>query len=76
MLTTRVAAIAPHPTNAKALLWNPAGASIEDVLAAMGLPHASLGVIGGADVFQFAVWNSAADLSDRDVAYCNATKIH
>jgi len=27
-------------------------------------------------VFQFAVWNSAADLSDRDVAYCNATKIH
>lgn len=52
MLTTRVAAIAPHPTNAKALLWNPGGASIEDVLSTMGMPNASLGVIGGADVFQ------------------------
>ena len=51
MLTRQVANIAAHPTNPRALLWNPAGALLEDALIAIGLPRASLGVIGGPEVF-------------------------
>ena len=51
MLTRRVPAIAPHPSNAMALLWNPAGASFEEALLALGNPGAVVGVIGGPDVF-------------------------
>src|SRR5262245_50774783 len=29
VLTTRIAAISPHPSNPRALLWNPIGASLE-----------------------------------------------
>lgn len=51
MLTRRIAAIAPHPSNEKALLWNPAGALLEEALAALGMPGANLGIIGGPEVF-------------------------
>jgi hypothetical protein len=51
MLTHRVRAVAAHPSNEKALLWNPAGATFEEALAALGLPDASVGVIGGPHVF-------------------------
>jgi dihydrofolate reductase len=32
-------------------LWNPAGASFEQALAAVGVPNGTVGVIGGGDVF-------------------------
>jgi dihydrofolate reductase len=51
MLTRSIAAIARHPSNERALLWNPAGASFEAALSALGTPDASVGVIGGAEVF-------------------------
>jgi dihydrofolate reductase len=51
ILTRRVAATAADPSNEKALLWNPSGASLEEALAALGAPDGSVGVIGGADVF-------------------------
>ena len=51
ILTRHVAAIAPDPSNDKALLWNPAGASFDEALAAIGTPDASIGVIGGTEVF-------------------------
>jgi hypothetical protein len=51
VLTRNVPAIAPYPSNPNALLWNPAGAALEEALAALGMPGASLGVIGGADAF-------------------------
>ncbi len=51
ILTRQVAAIAADPSNEKALLWNPAGASFEQALALLGTPDGSVGVIGGADVF-------------------------
>jgi dihydrofolate reductase len=51
MLTRRVPALAPHPSNAKALLWNPAGASLEEALLALGEPGAAVAVIGGPEVF-------------------------
>ena len=51
ILTRRVAATAADPSNEKALLWNPSGASLEEALTALGAPDGSVGVIGGADVF-------------------------
>lgn len=51
IVTRQVAAIAPDPGNAKALFWNPAGASFEDALAALGEPDAAVGIVGGTDVF-------------------------
>jgi len=51
ILTRHVAAIAADPSNEKALFWNPAGASFEQALAALGTPGGSVGVIGGTDVF-------------------------
>ncbi len=50
VLTRRIAALAPHPTLPKALLWNPMGASLDqawDALAVDGV----LAVVGGTDVF-------------------------
>jgi dihydrofolate reductase len=51
ILTRQVAALAADPSNEKALLWNPAGASFEQAWAALKLPDGSLAVIGGTEVF-------------------------
>jgi dihydrofolate reductase len=51
ILTRRVAAIAADPANQKALFWNPAGASFEDALKALGKPEARVGIVGGTEVF-------------------------
>jgi hypothetical protein len=51
ILTTRVPDLAPHPSNPRAWLWNPVGASFEQALDRLGLPAATVGVIGGPDVF-------------------------
>ena len=51
ILTRQVRAVAADPSNEKALLWNPAGASFEQALAAFGTGDASIGVVGGTDVF-------------------------
>ncbi len=51
ILTRRIAALARDPQNAKALLWNPSGASFEDAWRALGTPDGALAVIGGTDVF-------------------------
>jgi dihydrofolate reductase len=51
ILTRQIPGIAAHSSNEKALLWNPAGASFEAALAALGTPEGSVGVIGGTDVF-------------------------
>jgi dihydrofolate reductase len=32
-------------------LWNPAGATLDEALAGLGIPDASLGIIGGPEVF-------------------------
>jgi hypothetical protein len=44
---------AADPSHVKALFWNPGGASFEQALAALGMPDASVGVIGGTQVFGF-----------------------
>jgi dihydrofolate reductase len=51
ILTRQIPSIDNHHRNANALLWNPAGASFEQALAALGIPDADIGVIGGPDVF-------------------------
>jgi hypothetical protein len=49
--TRRVQALAPDPANEKAWFWNPAGASLEQGLAALGVPEARVGIVGATDVF-------------------------
>ena len=51
IVTRRVAAIAPHPTNPKAVLWNPAGAAFEDAWGALDIANGVLAVIGGTEIF-------------------------
>jgi dihydrofolate reductase len=51
ILTRQVPATAVDPSNERTLLWNPAGASFEQALAALGTPNGSVGIIGGTEVF-------------------------
>src|SRR5215475_13627481 len=51
ILTRLVLDIAPDPSNAKALQWNPLGISFEAAVAAVGEPITRVAVIGGTDVF-------------------------
>ena len=51
IVTGRVPALAADPSNAKALFWNPTGASFEQALVALGTLDARVGVIGGTRVF-------------------------
>ena len=51
VLTHRIVSLAPHPQYATGLLWNPAGASLEQAWRALGAPDGVLAVIGGTDTF-------------------------
>jgi hypothetical protein len=51
VLTRGIPALAPHPKHALGLLWNPAGASLDQAWGALGLDGGVLGVIGGTDTF-------------------------
>jgi dihydrofolate reductase len=51
VLTRQVAALAPDPAHPNSLLWNPAGASLERVIEALGAADGSIAVIGGTEVF-------------------------
>lgn len=51
ILTKDIPTLAADPSNAKAMFWNPAGASFEHALAELGAPDAIVGVIGGTHVF-------------------------
>jgi hypothetical protein len=51
ILTKDISALAADPSNAKAMFWNPAGASFEHALAELDAPDAIVGVIGGTHVF-------------------------
>jgi dihydrofolate reductase len=52
IVTGRVSGHAPSPSYPNALLWNPAGASLEAAWTALGASDGTLAVIGGADVFE------------------------
>jgi dihydrofolate reductase len=52
IVTHRVAALAAHPSNPLAHLWNPAGGSFADACRAIGVAEGMAAVIGGAEVFR------------------------
>jgi hypothetical protein len=51
ILTRTVGEIAPDPSNAKATLWNPAGASFEAACNFAGVDSGTAAIIGGPVVF-------------------------
>jgi dihydrofolate reductase len=51
VLTRTVRDIASDPSNPKASLWNPAGASFETACDHAGVHHGTIAIIGGPDVF-------------------------
>ena len=51
IVTRQVAGIAPDPDNPKVRLWNPAGASLEEACAALGLNSGTVVIIGGPQVY-------------------------
>src|SRR5258708_30495093 len=51
IVTRRIGAVAPDPSNPKATLWNPAGAGFEAACDYAGLHSGTVAVIGGPDVF-------------------------
>jgi dihydrofolate reductase len=51
ILTGKIAALAPDPSNPNATLWNPAGASFEAACERAGVGGGTIAIIGGPDVF-------------------------
>jgi dihydrofolate reductase len=52
IVTRNVSALAPDPKRPMGMLWNPAGATLEEAWARLGSPTGMLAVIGGPDVYQ------------------------
>jgi dihydrofolate reductase len=51
VVTRQIKSLAPDPAYAQALLWNPAGATLEEAIAGIGAGRGTIAVIGGTDVF-------------------------
>ena len=51
ILTRRIAGVAPDPSNSKATLWNPAGASFEAACDFAQARSGTIAIIGGPGVF-------------------------
>jgi dihydrofolate reductase len=51
VVTRQISCIAPDPSLPNALLWNPAGATLQEALAKLGVPSGTIAIIGGTDVF-------------------------
>jgi hypothetical protein len=51
IVTRGIAALAPDPSNPKATLWNPSGASFEAACASAGVGSGIVAIIGGPNVF-------------------------
>jgi len=51
VVTRQIAALAPDPSHPNSLLWNPAGATLEQAIDALGVADGTIAVIGGTDVF-------------------------
>jgi dihydrofolate reductase len=51
VLTRHIAALAPDSSHPNSLLWNPAGATLEQAIEALGVADGTIAVIGGTGVF-------------------------
>jgi dihydrofolate reductase len=60
VVTSRVASLAPDSSRARALFWNPAGASLAQALAELGISSGTIAVIGGANVYE-VFWDPGYD---------------
>jgi dihydrofolate reductase len=52
IVTRSIPSVAPDPSNSRAILWNPAGVSFDEALAAFPAPSLKVAVIGGPRVFE------------------------
>ncbi len=52
IVTRKITAVAPDPSDPRATLWNPAGASFEVACGRAGVRSGTIAVIGGPDVFE------------------------
>ena len=52
ILTRKIGALAPDPSNPRATLWNPAGASFEAACERAAVRAGTVAIIGGPDVFE------------------------
>jgi hypothetical protein len=52
IVTSQVPALAPDPSNPRATLWNPSGASFEAATDAAGVRSGLVAIIGGPAVFE------------------------
>jgi dihydrofolate reductase len=57
VLTRQIAATAPHPSRPHALLWNPLGATLDQVLEQCGVTDGTIAIIGGTEVFSMFLPN-------------------
>ena len=51
VVTRQVAALAPDKEHPHALLWNPAGATLAEAIAALAIGAGPIAIIGGTEVF-------------------------
>jgi dihydrofolate reductase len=51
IVTRQVGAVAPDPEHPNAVLWNPAGATLERAMAALHVGDGVIAIIGGTEVF-------------------------
>ena len=51
VLTRAIPGIVDHPELAKSMLWNPAGASLDDACKALGADGGVIAILGGTDVY-------------------------
>src|SRR5271154_3282541 len=51
VVTRSVAAIAPDPSNPKAVLWNPSSAAFEAAAELAGVRSGTVAIIGGPEIF-------------------------
>jgi dihydrofolate reductase len=49
--TRTIESIAPTPDQPKALLWNPAGLSLEKAAEVLGVRHGTVAILGGTEIF-------------------------
>jgi dihydrofolate reductase len=64
VVTRQIASIAVDPSLPNAFLWNPAGATLQEGLAKLGVGDGTVAIIGGPDVFgMFLPFYDAFDLT-------------
>jgi dihydrofolate reductase len=52
VVTRQVASLAPDPSHPRSLLWNPAGATFDAAIKAIGVASGTIAIVGGTEVFE------------------------